>query len=142
MATQDLVTHTADIVAAYVSSNTIAANDVPRLVQDIHQALASLRQDQQEPEKREPAVSVRSSVKPDHLVCLVCGAKQKTLKRHLMTSHDLTPQDYRREFGLPDSYPLTSPEYSERRRGMAMSFGLGRKKGEKPGPRKNGRKKT
>jgi predicted transcriptional regulator len=138
----NLITHAADIAAACVASNKIAAGDLPRLVQDIHQALASLGKEQQTFEKRQPVVSVRSSVKPDHLVCLVCGAKQKTLKRHLMTSHNLTPQGYRDEFGLPDSYPLTSADYSERRRQMAKTIGLGRKKGEKPGPRKNGRKKA
>ena len=78
-------------------------------------------------------VSVRSSVKPDYMVCMECGKKQKTLKRHLQAAHGMSPDQYRRDYGLPDTYPMTATNYSEQRRGMAKQIGLGRKKAE-PAP--------
>lgn len=118
---------TADIVAAHVGNNNVAVGDVAVLVQRVHEALASLRNtdEQQEPEVR-PAVSVRSSVKPDHLVCLVCGSRQKTLRRHIGVAHSLTPEDYRGRFNLPPSYPMVAPDYTTRRREIAHALGLGR----------------
>jgi predicted transcriptional regulator len=71
---------------------------------------------------------MRASIKPDYIVCMECGRKQKTLRRHLMTAHGMTPEQYRKDYGLPDTYPLTAPNYSERRRQMAMAIGLGRKR--------------
>ncbi len=132
MENQDLITFTADIASAYVANNQIESGDIGKLVRDIHRSLSSLGKEQQEEQvKPEPAVSVRSSVKPDYLTCLVCGKKQKTLKRHLKTAHGLDPQDYRDMYGLKKDYPLTGPEYSKRRGEMAKAIGLGAKKGEK-----------
>jgi len=129
-----LITLTADIVSAHVSNNSVAVGDVANLVQRVHEALAGLgaAPAEQAPQKKEPVVSIRASVKPDYIVCMECGKRQKTLKRHLQTAHRLTPQQYRRDYGLPDSYPMVSAEYARMRRDMANSIGLGRKK-EDPG---------
>ncbi len=127
--TDVLLTLTADIVSAHVSNNTVAVGDVPNLVKQVHQALSTLSQPAPEPEpaKREPAVSPRSAIKPDSITCLVCGLKSKMLKRHLATAHDLTPQQYREEFGLKSDYPMVAPNYAESRRDLAKKIGLGRK---------------
>ena len=128
MEKDQLITLTADIVAAHVANNFVAISDVPNLVQQVHSALAGLDKPAEEPlQKREPAVSVRASVKPDYLVCMVCGAKQKTLKRHIQRAHDLSPEEYREEFGLPRDYRMVAPSYSERRSQMAKDIGLGQK---------------
>jgi predicted transcriptional regulator len=129
MADDRLIELTADIVAAHVSNNHVALGDVANLVQRVHEALAVLKipATASKPESKGPVVSVRSSVKPDYLVCLVCGKKQKTLKRHLAIAHNLTAEQYRQEFNLAASYPMTAPNYSETRRTMAHSIGLGRK---------------
>jgi len=122
-----LLTLTADIVAAHVSNNTVAVNDLPNLIQNVHGALSAVAGRTSGPEpKPEPKVSIRASVKPDYIVCMECGRKQKTLRRHLMSAHGMSPDQYRKDYGLPDSYPLTAPNYSERRREMAKSIGLGR----------------
>ena len=92
-----LLTLTADIVAAHVSNNSVAVNDLPNLIQNVHSALSGISTNRSAPEaKPEPKVSVRASVKPDYIVCLEDGKKQKMLKRHLMTNHGLTPDEYRR----------------------------------------------
>ena len=131
-----LVELTADIVAAHVANNRVAVDDIANLVTSVHEAVASLGAPPAAPPQEEarprPAVSVRASVKPDYLVCLACGRKQKTLKRHLATAHGLDPQQYRAEFGLPREYPMVSEDYAKQRREMAHAIGLGRKGG---GPR-------
>jgi predicted transcriptional regulator len=127
----DLVTLTADIVSAHVSNNNIGISDLPTLVQSVYGSLAGLGQ--QEPaveEKKQPVVSVRASVKPDYIVCMECGKKQKTLRRHLMTAHQMTPEQYRSDYGLPVTYPMTAPNYSNKRREMAKAIGLGRRRRE------------
>jgi predicted transcriptional regulator len=131
MNNEDLVTLTADIVSAHVSNNNVAISDVAALVHRVHEALAALQTGEApaEESKKVPAVSPRASVKPDYLVCLACGRKQRTLKRHLMTAHNLTPAQYRDEYGLPASYPMAAPNYAEMRRDMAKKIGLGRKRG-------------
>lgn len=125
-----LIELTADIVAAHVSNNSVAVGDIPNLVQRVHGALAGLSQPaaEPEPERKVPVVSVRASIKPDYIVCMECGKKQRTLKRHLQTAHGMTPDQYRADYGLPREYPMTAPSYSEHRRTMAKSIGLGRKK--------------
>jgi predicted transcriptional regulator len=125
MQNNDLIIYTADLAVAYVSNNEVAASGAPKLLDVIHQALASLGTEAEEPNKIEPAVSVRASIEPDYLVCLACGAKQKTLKRHIGVAHGLTPQEYREQFGLRSDYPMTAPEYSKRRGEMARATGLG-----------------
>lgn len=124
----DIIELAAEIVSSHVANNRVAVGDLPNLIQNVHGALASLGAPAPLPaEERKPAVSVRSSVKPDYVVCLACGARQKMLKRHLQTSHGLNPGQYRQEFGLPQSYPLVAPNYAEARRALALKIGLGRK---------------
>jgi len=124
-----LLTLTADIVAAHVSNNSVAVNDLPNLIQNVHQALSGISASGPEAEeKASPAVSVRSSVKPDSITCLECGQKQKMLKRHLSTAHGVTPGEYRQKFGLAPSYPMVAPNYAEQRRTLAKSIGLGTKR--------------
>lgn len=136
-ATEMLITLTADIVAAHVSNNPVTVADVPRLVTTVHAALKGLGSAQPEPDELlVPAVSVRSSVKRDHLVCLEDGKRMKMLKRHLMTEHGMTPGEYRARWGLSADYPMVAPEYAETRRDLAVKIGLGRKPGQKRGRRK------
>ena len=124
-----LLTLTADIVAAHVSNNSVAVNDIPNLIQNVHQALSGISTSSSgSEEKPEPKVSIRSSVKPDFISCLECGKKQKMLKRHLMTNHDMTPGDYRQKWGLAADYPMVAPNYAEQRRVLAKSIGLGTKR--------------
>jgi predicted transcriptional regulator len=124
-----LLTLTADIVAAHVSNNSVAVNDIPNLIQNVHQALSGISTSSSGfEEKPEPKVSIRSSVKPDFISCLECGKKQKMLKRHLMTNHDMTPSDYRQKWGLAADYPMVAPNYAEQRRVLAKSIGLGTKR--------------
>lgn len=132
-----LITLTSDIVAAHVSNNDVAVSDVPSLITTVHAALASLGDSAEPQEERpDPAVTVRASVKRDHLVCLEDGKKMKMLKRHLMTEHDMTPAEYRERWDLPADYPMVAPEYAETRRDLAKKIGLGRKPGQKRGRRK------
>ena len=115
-----LLTLTADIVAAHVSNNSVAVNDLPNLIQNVHGALTGIasKGGAVEP-KPEPKVSIRASVKPDYVVCLEDGKKQKMLKRHLMTNHGMTPDEYRQKWGLPADYPMVAPNYAEQRRTLA-----------------------
>jgi predicted transcriptional regulator len=122
-----LISLTADIVSAHLSNNSVAVNDVPSLIQNVHNALAGLSGAalQGEAKKQEPAVSIRSSVKPDFIVCLEDGKKLKMLKRHLMTHYQMTPDEYRQKWGLGPDYPMVAPNYAEQRRTLAKSIGLG-----------------
>ena len=124
-----LIALTADIVAAHVSNNSVAVNDLPMLINNVHAALAGIAgaPGSNEP-KAEPAVSIRSSVKPDYLVCLEDGKKLKMLKRHLMTHYNMTPDDYRKKWGLNADYPMVAPNFAEQRRTLAKSIGLGTKR--------------
>ncbi|MEY4500545.1 MAG: hypothetical protein RIS52_435 [Pseudomonadota bacterium] len=130
---ETLITLTADIVAAHVSNNSVAVSDIPTLISNVHGALAGLSGGVSAPAvKQEPAVSIRSSIKPEYIVCLEDGKKLKMLKRHLMTSYGMTPDDYRAKWGLSADYPMVAPNYAEQRRMLAVKIGLGRK----PGARK------
>ncbi|WP_443970581.1 MucR family transcriptional regulator [Sphingobium sp. CR28] len=121
-----LVTLTSDIVAAHVSNNSVAVSDLPLLISNVYGALSGLRNPAPAPEvKPEPAVSIRSSIKPDYIVCLEDGKKLKMLKRHLMTHYGLTPDDYRAKWGLPADYPMVAPNYADQRRNLAKKIGLG-----------------
>ena len=126
---ETLITLTADIVSAHVSNNSVAVSDLPLLIQNVHNALTGLGGQQEEPEaKQEPAVSVRSSIKPDYIVCLEDGKKLKMLKRHLMTHYNMTPDQYRQKWGLSADYPMVAPNYAEQRRTLAKKIGLGTKR--------------
>ncbi len=109
--TDTLITLTADIVSAHVSNNSVAVNDLPTLIQNVHNALTELGASPPEPEvkKQEPAVSIRASVKPDYIVCLEDGKRLKMLKRHLMTHYQMTPDEYRQKWGLGADYPMVAP---------------------------------
>jgi predicted transcriptional regulator len=128
-AEETLLTLTADIVAAHVSNNSVAVNDLPTLIQNVHAALSGISGSAPAPEARpEPKVPVRSSVKPDFIVCLEDGKRLKMLKRHLMTHYNLTPDQYRQKWGLSSDYPMVAPNYAEQRRTLAKSIGLGTKR--------------
>lgn len=125
---ESIIETTADIVAAHVSNNSVAVGDLPTLIANVHAALSGLGTATAAPaSKAEPAVSVRSSVKPDAITCLVCGLKNKMLKRHIMAAHGMTPADYRIQYDLKADYPMVAPNYSEQRRALAHSIGLGTK---------------
>jgi predicted transcriptional regulator len=124
-----LLTLTAEIVAAHVSNNSVAVNDLPNLIQNVHAALSTISGSSAAPEaKPEPKVSIRSSIKPDYIVCLEDGKKLKMLKRHLMTHYNMTPDQYRQKWGLAGDYPMVAPNYAEQRRTLAKSIGLGTKR--------------
>ena len=128
MENEQLVELTADIVSAHVANNNVAVGDVATLVERVYQALASLGTPTPEPQQEKtPIVSVRASIKPEYLVCMECGRKQKTLKRHLENAHGMSPDQYRADYGLPRDYPMVAPEYSKKRSEMAHAIGLGRK---------------
>lgn len=131
-----LITLTSEIVTAHVANNDVAVSDVPLLIQNIYGALSSLGTKVELAALPEPAVSIRSSIKPDYIVCLEDGKKMKMLKRHLMTSYGMTPEDYRERWGLPADYPMVAPNYAEKRRELAKKIGLGRKPGQRRGRRK------
>lgn len=135
--TETLITLTSDIVAAHVSNNNVAVEEVPALIQNIYGALATLGKNTETVSAPpEPAVSIRSSVKPDSVTCLECGKKMKMLKRHLSTDHGMSTDDYRARWNLGSDYPLVAPNYAEKRRELAKKIGLGRKPGQKRGRKK------
>lgn len=144
-----LITLTADIVAAHVSNNSVAVNDLPTLIDNVHGALSKLSDqgNTQQEQPQEPAVPIRQSVKRDYIVCLEDGKKLKMLKRYLSTRYGMTPDEYRKKWGLPSDYPMVAPAYAEQRRDLAKTIGLGRKaggrkKGSGKGPRAKGGEAT
>jgi predicted transcriptional regulator len=126
----ELGQHVSDIVAAYVGNHQITALEVPKLIQSVHDALTRLTVGAVEPEAppQEPAVPIKKSVFPDYIICLEDGKKLKMLKRHLRISYNMSPQEYRAKWGLPASYPMTAPRYTEHRSSLAKAIGLGHKK--------------
>ena len=131
---ETLITLTSDIVAAHVANNSVSVDDLASLINNVYSALSGLGQAVPVIEVLpEPAVSIRASVKPDHIVCLEDGKKLKMLKRHLMTHYNLTPDQYRARWSLPADYPMVAPNYAEKRRELAMKIGLGRKPGARRG---------
>jgi predicted transcriptional regulator len=132
-----LATLTADIVSAHVSNNSVSATELPSLISSVYASLAGLGSAAVAPsEPPVPAVPIRSSVKPDFIVCLEDGKKLKMLKRHLMTHYQMTPDEYRAKWGLAADYPMVAPNYAERRRDLALAIGLGKQGrggGRKPG---------
>ena len=137
-----LITLTADIVAAHVSNNSVSVNDLPQLISNVHGALAGLTDAPPAPEvKPEPKVPVRSSIKPDYIVCLEDGKKLKMLKRHLMTHYSMTPDQYRQKWGLNADYPMVAPNYAEQRRTLAKSIGLGTRRRKTTGTKASASKK-
>ncbi len=131
-----LLTMTAEIVATHVANNRIGAAELPHLISTVHNALSALGQEAPapEPEAPKPAVSIRSSIKPDHIVCLEDGKKLTMLKRYLQTRYGMTPAQYRAKWKLPADYPMVAPDYAEKRRTLAQQIGLGRKAPPPPPP--------
>lgn len=132
----NLIELTADIVAAYVGNNTVAQADLPKLISSIYQSLAGAMQGAAEPKLAEaaelkPAVPVRKSITPDYIICLEDGKKFKSLKRHLRTHYDLSPEQYREKWGLPADYPMVAPSYAEARSNLAKKIGLGQNRADR-----------
>ncbi|MGY6709507.1 MucR family transcriptional regulator [Oceaniradius stylonematis] len=131
---QNLIEQTTDIVAAYVSNNPLPSSDLPKLIADIHAAISGLSNGAatEAEAKPVPAVQIKKSVTPDYLICLEDGKKFKSLKRHLATHHNLTPDEYRQKWNLPADYPMVAPNYSASRSALAKASGLGRKATPEP----------
>jgi predicted transcriptional regulator len=126
----DLVGLTAEIVSAYVSNNALGREDLPAIISDVHEALsrASQRTSVGDREELKPAVALKKSVTPDFIVCLEDGKKFKSLKRHLRTHYNLSPEEYREKWGLPHDYPMVAPNYAAARSQLAKQMGLGTRK--------------
>ncbi len=126
-ASADVLGLTAQIVSAHVSNNPIGAEALPSLIQDVYRTLAGVGKEQVVPDKQQPAVPVKKSVYPDHIICLEDGKKLKMLKRHLKTSYNMTPEQYREKWQLPPDYPMVAPNYAKHRSSLAKKIGLGTK---------------
>ncbi len=126
----ELLELTTKIVAAHVSHNAMPAADLPRLIATVHETLATVGPEEAAP-RPEPAVSIKQSVKPEYIVCLDDGKKFKMLKRHLRSTYDMSPDEYRQRWGLPADYPMVAPNYAALRSKLAKKIGLGRKAGSK-----------
>jgi predicted transcriptional regulator len=125
----ELVELTAEIVAAYVGNNPVSSTDLPGVINEVHRALSTAVTEAEKPETPElkPAISVRRSVTPDYIICLEDGKKFKSLKRHLRTHYNLSPDEYREKWSLPRDYPMVAPNYAEARSQLAKKMGLGQK---------------
>ena len=123
---KELPALTTQIVAAYVANNTVAVNDLPGLIRQVHAALANVGGTAEiAPERPQPAVPIKRSVMPDYIVCLEDGKKLKMLKRHLKTAFNMTPEEYRERWDLPPDYPMVAPNYASQRSRLAKEIGLG-----------------
>ena len=123
---KDLLALTTEIVAAHLSNNTVAVADLPALINQVYQSLSNIGQGTVAPAERpQPAVSIKRSIHPDHIVCLEDGKKLKMLKRHLKTAYNMTPEEYRERWGLPADYPMVAPNYARQRSRLAKEIGLG-----------------
>lgn len=134
---------TADVVAAYVGNNSVPRDDLPELIRNIHSALDKVDTSGKPviEERPKPAVNPKRSVKPDHIVCLEDGKRFKSLKRHLTSTHGITPEEYRDRWGLASNYPMVAPDYAAERSKLAKKLGLGRKPTPKPKPMRQAKRK-
>ena len=136
----------AQILSSYLSNNTVAPADLPSVIESVKKAFGgsaeaiSTTPSDSASKAWQPAVPVKKSVTPDSVICLCCGQKFKSLKRHLETAHQLTPSEYRASFGLKSDYPVVAPNYAAQRSDLAKSLGLGRKVGARAAPKKRGGK--
>ena len=128
----DLIDLSTDIVSAYVSHNALSVTDLPKPIADVHTALRGLQSNvvPEAAEELKPAVPVRKSIAADFIICLEDGKKFKSLKRHLRTHYDMSPEEYREKWGLPADYPMVAPNYSATRSRLAKDNGLGKKAGK------------
>jgi len=133
---QELLSLTTEIVSAFAGNNAVAVTDLPSIISSVYATLRGVGETQAEKpaEAPTPAVPIKRSVMPDHIVCLEDGKKLKMLKRHLNTRYNMTPEEYRRRWGLPADYPMVAPNYAEQRSSLAKKIGLGRKPTPAPEP--------
>ena len=136
----DLLDATVRLASAYLGRNAVPVNQISQLVSGIHGALVDLGRAEPEPEPLKPAVPIKKSITPDYLVCLEDGKHLKMLKRHLRTSYDMTPQEYRAKWGLAADYPMVAPSYAKARSNFAKKIGLGRPVKAIPRKRRSSRK--
>lgn len=136
---KSMIEMTTQVVAAYLSNNTVASNQIAEVINTVHGALAGIADGgaEPEPEPLKPAVSVRKSITPDYIVCLEDGKKLKMLKRHLRTTYDMTPDEYRAKWGLAADYPMVAPNYAKQRSEFAKKIGLGKQSTRRGGRRKS-----
>lgn len=130
----DIMAMASEIVAAYISNNEIEQENIPAFIQQIHQSINRLNSNQNFffSSRSEPAVPIEDSINQDYLICLEDGLQLKMLKRHLKTSYNMTPEQYRERWSLPSNYPMVAPNYAKRRSTIAKGIGLGTyRKGQK-----------
>jgi predicted transcriptional regulator len=124
---EELLRMTTDIVASFLTHNSVPAESVPEMIKSVHATMKEISGGEAKPEpKAKPAVPVSKSIHDDYLVCLEDGKKLKMLKRYLRSQYDMSPEEYRRKWGLPSDYPMVAPSYSRRRSDFAKEIGLGR----------------
>ena len=130
MSAPDYIELAADIVSAYVSNNSVSVGDLPALIGEVHNALLRVNTGVVEApaEAPKPAVSVKKSITPDYIVCLEDGKKFKSLKRHLRTQYNMSPEEYREKWGLAADYPMVAPNYAQARSALAKQMGLGQQR--------------
>jgi len=130
LASPNYIELAADIVSAYVSNNSVPSGDLPSLINDVHLALVKVAGNASEvpAEAPKPAIPVKKSITPDYIVCLEDGKKFKSLKRHLRTQYNMTPEQYRERWGLPADYPMVAPNYAKARSQLAKQMGLGQQR--------------
>ncbi len=126
--TNDLLELTTEIVSSHVANNPVAIQDIPDLIRQVYGTLTTIDQGlSAQADRPQPAVPIKRSITPDHIICLEDGRKLKMLKRHLKTAYNMTPEDYRERWGLPADYPMVAPNYAKQRSNLAKKIGLGRK---------------
>jgi predicted transcriptional regulator len=125
---EELLALTSEIVASYVSNNTLPAHEISGVIEQVYKTLSGVNKDTGlHADRPKPAVPIKKSVMPDHIVCLEDGKKLKMLKRHLKTAYDMSPEEYRERWGLPADYPMVAPEYAKKRSALAKDIGLGKR---------------
>jgi len=127
METAAVLELTTEIVASYVSNNSVSTGDLPTVIQDVYKTLNGLGTQAAQPERPKPAIAVKKSITPDFIICLEDGKKLKMLKRHLKTAYNMSPEEYRERWGLAADYPMVAPNYAKHRSTLAKKIGLGTK---------------
>lgn len=128
MKAEHVINLTTEIVSAYVGNNPVQSSELPTLIKSVHDSLQTISTDIEPQEEQKPAVSVRKSITDDYLICLEDGKKFKSLKRHLRSKYDMSPEDYREKWNLPYDYPMVAPAYARQRSKLAKQMGLGQVK--------------
>jgi predicted transcriptional regulator len=125
---EELLVLTTEIVSSYLSNNTVSTGEIPALIEQVHKTLTNVSSDSGlAADRPQPAVPIKRSVTPDHIICLEDGKKLKMLKRHLKTAYNMTPEEYRERWGLPADYPMVAPNYAKQRSRLAKDIGLGKR---------------